>query len=64
MVISCRRESAVVGVIAREQSSVLYEHGHSFQDECDEELDVNEVPGTAKPPVENIWTHTLGTVNV
>lgn len=40
------RKGAVVGVITWEQSSILNEHGHSFQDKRDEELDVNEVPGT------------------
>lgn len=47
------RKGAVVGVVTWEEGSVLYEHCHSLQDECDEELDVNEVPGTPQPPVES-----------
>lgn len=45
-------EGAVVGVIAWEQSRVLYKHSHGFQDEGDEELDVDKVPGTAQSPGE------------
>lgn len=49
---SYRGKGAVVGVITREQSRILYEHGRSFQDERDKKLDVDEVPGTTQPPVE------------
>lgn len=35
------REGAVVGVVTGEQSGILNEHGHGFQDKRDEELDVN-----------------------
>lgn len=44
-------EGAVVGVVSGEQGGVLHEHSHGFQDKCDEELNVNEVPGAAQPPV-------------
>lgn len=47
-----RGKGAVVGVVTREQSCIPYEHRYSFQDKCDEELDVDEVPGTTQPPVE------------
>lgn len=40
----------MVGVVTREQSGILNEHGHSFQDKRDEELDVNQVPGTTQSP--------------
>lgn len=46
-------KGAVVGVVTWEQSSILYKHCHSFQDKSNEELDVNKVPGTTQPPVEN-----------
>lgn len=45
-------EGAVVGVVTGKQSSILNEHRHSFQDEGNEELDVNIVPGTTQSPVE------------
>ena len=48
------RKGAVVSVITWEKSRILDEHRHSFQDKCDEELDVNKVPGTTQPPVEKI----------
>lgn len=41
----------MVGVITWKQICILYEHGHRFQDKREEELDVNEVPGTSQPPV-------------
>lgn len=41
----------MVGVVTGEQGGVFYEHCHGFQDKCDEELNVNEVPGAAQPPV-------------
>lgn len=44
-------KGAVVGVVAWEQSSILYKHRHSFQDERKKELDVNKVPGTTQFPV-------------
>lgn len=44
-------ERAVVGVVAGEQGGVFHEHCRGFQDKCDEELNVNEVPGAAQPPV-------------
>lgn len=44
-------QAAVVGVLAGEQGGVFDEHRHGFQHEGDEELDVNEVPGAAQPPV-------------
>lgn len=44
-------QAAVVGVVAGEQGGVFDEHRHGFQDKRDEELNVNEVPGTAQPPV-------------
>lgn len=44
-------QAAVVSVVTGEQRSIPDEHGHSFQDEGGEELDVDEVSGTAEPPV-------------
>ena len=44
-------EGAVVHVFVGEQSSILNEHPHRLQDESDEELNVDVIPGTAKPPV-------------
>lgn len=41
----------MVGVVAGEQGGVFHEHRHGFQDKRDEELNVNEVPGAAQPPV-------------
>lgn len=41
----------MVGVVAGEEGGVFYEHRHGFQDKRDEELNVNEVPGAAQPPV-------------
>lgn len=49
---SHRGEGAVVGVVAGEQGGVPDEHGQSFQDERGEELDVDEIAGTAQPPVD------------
>ena len=43
-------EGAVVRVLAGEQLGVLVEHSHRLQHEGDKQLDVNIVPGTAKPP--------------
>lgn len=45
-------ERAVVGVVAGEQGRILDEHGHSLKDEGGEELDVDEIAGTAQPPVD------------
>lgn len=43
-------EGAVVGVVAGEQGRILDEHSHGFEDEGGEELDVDEIAGTAQPP--------------
>lgn len=46
MALSYCGEGTVIDLIAWKQSSIFYEHCHSFEDKCKEQLDVNEVPGT------------------
>lgn len=53
-------EGAVVGVVAGEQGGILHEHSHGFEDEGGEELDVNEIAGTAQPPVGKQSLNKLG----
>lgn len=50
-------EGAVVGVVTGEQGGILDEHGHRFQDEGGEELDVDEIAGTAQPPGQSVNSH-------
>lgn len=46
-------EGAVVGVVAGEQRCVFDEHGHRFEDEGGEQLDVDEIACTAQPPMDH-----------
>ncbi|KAA8589992.1 hypothetical protein FQN60_013357 [Etheostoma spectabile] len=53
------RTGAVVGVVIREQSCILYEHRHSSQDKCDEELNFLLASVPSRPVMTSgFWSQT------
>lgn len=52
----------MVGVVAGEQRGIPDEHSQGFQDERGEELDVDEIAGTAQPPVDKPRTNKNKTI--